>query len=62
LSATGEDYAIHHSARERTPMMFLGRIQPVSIASITFDVFPKVFFNSGILLSLKTEPKRPQKR
>ena len=33
----------------------------VSIASIAFDVFPSVFFNSWVLLSLEPEPKRAQK-
>jgi putative transposase len=39
----------------------LGRLRSVSIASIAFDVFPRVFFNSGVLLSLETEPKQAQK-
>ena len=41
-------------------LVCLGRLRSVSIASIAFEVFPSVFFNSGVLLSLKTEPKRPQ--
>src|SRR5207237_689256 len=46
---------------EMQPFACLGRLRSASIASITFDGFPNVFFNSGVLLSLETEPKRAQK-
>jgi uncharacterized protein (DUF433 family) len=39
----------------------LGDYDPSPVASIAFDGFPNVFFNSWVLLSLETEPKSAQK-